>query len=95
MEQNFVQRCETKVDADACKASYLTNKLTDGLPLASSKCSLVQAVRAKKIKLSQNVTHNEYILYPNKLQYMLKSYGNVNFGADKQVDSPKGWTPAE
>ena len=22
MEQKFVQRCETKVDADACKASY-------------------------------------------------------------------------
>jgi hypothetical protein len=23
MEQKFVQRCETKVDADACKASYI------------------------------------------------------------------------
>ena len=23
MEQKLVQRCETKVDADACKASYL------------------------------------------------------------------------
>ena len=27
MERKFVQRCETKVDADACKASYLVHEL--------------------------------------------------------------------
>ena len=29
MEQKLVQRCETKVDADACKASYVHIKVLE------------------------------------------------------------------
>ena len=39
MEQKFVQRCETKVDADACKASYSLIVYTENWTFYTMYCT--------------------------------------------------------